>query len=165
MLSHRPPVTCVVRTAAMLRGSDSTARRWLIGAAAVALTGASLTVAASPASAQTYTVRVTCKVPANQQERQLAANSCLNYLPDGTQTFIARVKDSNGNAVSGVTVKWSDADSNDAAFRSKQNPCTTGSGGTCSAEVFDAHPRDGEKITVTATAGGSTGKGYLSFRR
>jgi Bacterial Ig-like domain (group 1) len=141
------------------------ARAWLVGAAAVAMTGASLTVAASPASAQSYTVRVTCNVPAQQKERQLAPNWCLNYLPDGTQTFIAHVKDSKGNTVSGVTVTWSDSDSNDAYFRSRQNPCKTGSGGTCSAEIVDKHPRDGEKITVTATVSGSTGKGYLSFTR
>jgi Bacterial Ig-like domain (group 1) len=128
---------------------------WLAKVMKVALTG----LTAGGADPTTW------ENPPNQQQRQLAANSCLNYLPDGTQTFIARVKNSNGNAVSGVTVKWSDSDSNDAAFRSKQNPCTTGSGGTCSAELFDTHPRDGEKITVAATAGGSTGKGYLSFTR
>jgi hypothetical protein len=140
-------------------------RNWLISVAAVALAGGSLTVIASPAAAQTYSVRVTCKVPADQKERQMAPNWCLNYLPDGTQTFTARVKDSNGNPVRGVTVKWSDSDSSDASFRSKQNPCVTGSAGTCSAELTDAHPRDGEKITVTATADGATGKGYLSFSR
>jgi hypothetical protein len=118
---------------------------------------------ASSASAQSYVVRVTCSVPIFQPQRQLAPNSCLNYLPDGTQTYVAHVKDSNGNPVQGVTVKWTDSDSNDANFRLANNPCTTGSNGTCQDELVDSHPRAGEKITVTATAGGTTAKGYLTF--
>ncbi len=141
------------------------ARAWLVGAAAVALTGASLTVSAPPAAAQDYTVRVTCKVPPKQHERKMARNWCMNYLPDGDQTFAAHVRNGRGNPVSGVTVRWTDRDNDDAYFRPKQTPCTTGPRGRCSAEIVDRHPRDREKFAVFATAVGSTGKGYLSFTK
>jgi hypothetical protein len=109
-----------------------------------------------------YTVKVTCTVPRLQPERQLAPNHCLNYLPDGTQTFTARVTDSNGRAVSGVWVTWSD-NSSAARFRITKNPCKTGTNGTCSDELVVRNPKKGMKITVTATVGGSSGVGYLSF--
>jgi hypothetical protein len=35
-------------------------------------------------------------VPNGQPERQLAPNHCLNYIPDGTQTYTAQVRDSSG---------------------------------------------------------------------
>lgn len=117
----------------------------------------------APAEAATYHVRVTCSVPKSQPERQLAPNSCLNYLPDGTQTFTARVTNSNGVAVAGVKVQWSDSSST-AQFRLSNNPCTTGTNGKCSDELVETRPRHGEKITVTATVGGSSGVGYLTFK-
>ena len=54
-----------------------------------------------PASAAGRTVTVTCDVPRSQPERQLAPNSCLNYVPDGTQTYTALVRNSSGNPVLG----------------------------------------------------------------
>lgn len=131
---------------------------------AAAATG--LSVPALPATAGSgYRVTVTCSVPSSQPERQLASNSCLNYLPDGTQTFVAHVRDGSGSPVARVTVQWTDSDSRDAHFRTKQNPCVTTSSGTCSAEILDTHPRAGERVTVTATAGGSSGTGYLTFQQ
>jgi Bacterial Ig-like domain (group 1) len=121
-------------------------------------------LAAAPASAVSYRVNVTCTVPRGQPERQLASNSCLNYIPDGTQTYNATVRDSSGRPVSGVPVSWSDSHPGDAYFRRRQNPCTTGANGTCSAELIDRSPRSGERITVTARAGGAAGYGYLTFR-
>lgn len=109
-------------------------------------------------------VKVRCTVPRSQPERLLAPNSCLNYIPDGTQTFTAHVRDGNGDPVAGVWVQWSDSDNGDAHFRFAQNPCRTGSNGACSAELVDTHPRAGEKITVTASVAGSSANGYLSFR-
>lgn len=121
---------------------------------------------ALPATAATnYRVSVTCSVPKSQKERQLAPNSCLNYLPDDAQTYTAHVRNRNGNPVAGVLVKWTDSDAKDARFRTAQNPCKTGSNGTCSAELVDTHPQAGEKITVTATVGdGPSANGYLTFR-
>lgn len=118
----------------------------------------------SPAVAQaaTYTVTVTCTVPRLQPERQLAPNHCLNYVPDGTQTFTAKVTDSNGRAVSGVWVTWSD-NSSSAHFRYRHNPCKTGSNGACSDELVVNNPKRDTTIKVTATVGGATGVGYLSF--
>ena len=113
--------------------------------------------------AATYNVKVTCTVPKTQPERQLAVNSCLNYLPDGTQTFKVKVTDGSGHAVAGVQVQWSD-NSSTAHFRAANNPCTTNSSGVCSDELVETKPRKGEKITVTATVGGSSGTGYLSFK-
>jgi hypothetical protein len=118
---------------------------------------------APSASAITYRLTVTCSVPKGSPERQLAPNSCMNYMPDGTQTYTAHVTN-DGHPVTGVTVTWSDSDSKDASFRTTNNPCVTGSGGTCSDELADKSPHAGEKITVTATGGGSTAKGYLTFR-
>ncbi len=121
--------------------------------------------AAPPAAAATsYRITVTCAVPEHQSERQLGPNSCLNYIPDGTQTYTAKVRDRSGRPVAGVWVRWTDSDREDARFRSAQTPCRTGSHGTCSAELVDRHPRGGERITVTATVAGSSARGYLTFR-
>ena len=122
-------------------------------------------VAMGPAAAATsYRVRVTCSVPKSQPQRQLARNWCLNYRPDGTQTFVVHVRDRRGHPVAGVSVKWADSDRRDAHFRRAQNPCTTTANGRCSAELVDTRPRAGEKITITATVGGSSAHGYLSFK-
>jgi hypothetical protein len=129
----------------------------------VAVAATSAVVPATAASAaESYTVKVICTVPHSQPERQLAPNHCLNYVPDGTQTYTAKVTDSNGRAVSGVWVTWSD-DSAAARFRVRKNPCKTGSNGACSDELVVRNPKRGMKITVTATVGGSSGIGYLSF--
>lgn len=132
---------------------------------AVVLGGVALPVGAADAAADTttYTVVVTCTVPRRQAERQLAANHCMNYLPDGTQTYNATVTDSNGRAVQGVRVYWTD-DSAAARFRVKRNPCTTGSNGMCSDELVVRKPRADMQVQVTATVGDSQAVGYLSFR-
>jgi hypothetical protein len=116
-------------------------------------------------AASGYRVTVTCSVPKSQPERQLAPDSCLNYVPDGTQTYTALVRDSRGKPVKGVTVTWTDSDTNDALFRVNQNPCRTDVAGTCSAELVDRHPKVGERITVRATVAGTSGTGYLRFAR
>jgi hypothetical protein len=132
-----------------------------IGAAAAV----ALALTQMPATAATtYRVTVTCSVPKSQPERQLSPSSCLNYLPDGTQTYVAHVRDGSGRPVAGVSVKWSASDTRDAHFRLAQNPCTTDSKGVCQAELKDTHPKHGETITVTATAGGSSGHGTLTFK-
>jgi hypothetical protein len=131
--------------------------------AALALTGATAALAAPAQAAGGYKVKVTCTVPSHQQERQLAPNSCFNYLPDGTQTFTAKVTNGSGKAVVGAVVQWSDSASN-AAFRSGNNPCVTGRNGTCSDEIVVTRPKASQKITVTATSNGASGTGYLSFR-
>ena len=136
----------------------------LTAAVALGLATPAIPAAALPATTQSYHVTVTCKVPKSQPHRRLAHNSCLNYLRDGTQTYVAHVKDSAGNPVSGVTVTWADSDSTDASFRAARNPCVTGSHGTCSDELADSHPTSGERITITATAGGSSATGYLTFK-
>ncbi len=120
-------------------------------------------VAVPAQAAAGYTVTVTCKVPPREPERQLAPDSCLNYLPDGTQTYTAKVRKSDGTAASGVTVQWTDSADN-ARFRLAQNPCTTNSNGVCSAELVVRRPKRGQQITVTATAGGASDQGYLTFR-
>jgi hypothetical protein len=130
---------------------------------ALVFAGAATIPVSSATAASGYRVTVTCAVPKAQPERQLASNSCLNYVPDGTQTYVAKVRDANGRAVSGVWVSWTDSDAKDAHFRLAQNPCKTGSDGTCQAEVKDTRPRPGEKITITATAGGASATGYLTF--
>jgi hypothetical protein len=136
--------------------------------AAIAFTAILAAAATAPTltaeAADSYQVRVTCTVPKSQPERQLAPNSCLNYIPDGTQTYVAHVRTSSGRAAVGVTVRWTDSDAKDAHFRLAQNPCTTNSAGTCQAELKDTNPKPGEKITVTATAGGSSAKAYLTFK-
>lgn len=133
--------------------------------AAVVALGGVLSLA-PPANAGTgYRVTMTCSVPKLQADRQLASNSCLNYLPDGTQTFTAQVRNSSGSAARGAVVRWSDSDTQDAHFRLNQNPCVTNSAGSCSAELVDTHPKAGEKITVTATAQGASSVGYLTFQR
>ncbi|MDQ2756007.1 MAG: Ig-like domain-containing protein [Actinomycetota bacterium] len=119
---------------------------------------------ALPASAALRSVTVTCDVPKSQPERQLAPNSCLNYLPDGTQTYTALVRNGNGQPVAGVKVVWSESDAKDAHFRVNQTPCYTNSAGTCSAEVKDTAPRSGERVTVKAHSSGYVGTGYLTFR-
>ena len=129
---------------------------------ALALVGASTALTAPADAATAYKVKVTCSVPARQAERQLASNWCLNYLPDGTQTFTAKVTTSGGKAVAGIQVRWSD-NANNAAFRSTNNPCVTGRSGTCSDEVVVTRPKASQKITVTASAGGASGSGFLSF--
>ena len=130
-----------------------------------AATGA-VSVASAPTSeaATSYQVRVTCTVPKGQPERQLAPNSCLNYVPDGTQTYNAKVRNGSGNPVAGVWVQWTDSNTRDARFRPAQNPCKTNLRGVCSAELVDTNPRAGERITVKATVGGSSAVGYLTFR-
>lgn len=115
--------------------------------------------------ATTYRVRVRCDVPRSQPERQLAPNHCMNYLPDGTQTYTARVRNGRGKPVAGVWVRWTDSDRGDANFRLRQNPCRTGPRGFCSAEFDDDRPRAGEKITVRATVRGASARGFLTFRR
>lgn len=134
--------------------------RW--GVASVVAVLAATGVPVSAAQAASYTVKVTCTVPQRQPERQLAPNHCLNYVPDGTQTYTAKVTDSYGRAVSGVWVTWSD-NSSAAHFRVRNNPCKTGTNGSCSDELVVRNPKRGMKITVTATVGGSSGVGYLSF--
>ncbi|OLP72787.1 hypothetical protein BJM39_02210 [Salmonella enterica subsp. enterica serovar Javiana] len=133
----------------------------VVSVSASVLTG--LVLLAAPAdAATTYKVEVTCTVPARQPERQLAPDSCLNYVPDGTQTYTAKVRKADGSAAVGVTVTWSDNATN-AHFRLAQNPCTTNSKGVCSAELVVKNPRKGQKVTVTATVGGSFDYGYLTF--
>jgi hypothetical protein len=144
-----------------VRNSRRTKARALVVCLVVGLLPALLM--AAPASAVFYRLTVTCKVPKGSPERQLAPNSCLNYIPDGTQTYTAHVVN-DGRPVAGVTVRWSDSDDGDAWFRVTNNPCVTGSDGTCSDELVDNSPHAGEKITATATAGSSTAKGYLTFR-
>lgn len=128
----------------------------------VALSALGFALPAAAAHAAVYNVKVTCTVPNRQPERQIAPNHCLNYLPDGTQTYNAKVTDSNGRAVSGVKVYWSD-DSDAARFRARKNPCTTGSNGVCSNELVVRNPKRSMFITVTATVGGASADGYLSF--
>jgi hypothetical protein len=133
-------------------------------AAAGALALAPLSILAAPAqAATTYSVTVTCTVPKSQPERQLAPDSCLNYIPDDTQTFTAKVRKSDGTAAKGVSVQWTDSATN-AHFRVAQNPCVTNSSGVCSAELVVNHPKHGQKITVTATSGGASDHGYLTFQ-
>ena|SRR6476661_8105093 len=133
-------------------------------AAAGALALVPLGILAAPAQAAgSYSVTVTCSVPKSQPERQLAPDSCLNYVPDGTQTFTAKVRKSDGTAARGVTVQWTDSAAN-ANFRLAQNPCVTNSSGVCSAELVVNRPKRGQKVTVTATAGGGSDHGYLTFR-
>jgi hypothetical protein len=127
-------------------------------------TAATAVPALTAQAASSYQIRVTCDVPRAQPERQLATNSCLNYIPDGTQTFVAHVTTSNGRPAAGVTVRWTESDSKDAHFRLNQNPCVTNASGICQAEVKDTNPQRGEKITITATAGGSPANGYLTFK-
>ena len=128
------------------------------------LVPAALVGSVAPASAVTnYHVKVTCTVPQSQPERQLASNSCFNYVPDGTQTYNARVTNGAGNPVAGVQVKWTDSSSS-AHFRVANNPCTTNFNGVCSDELVENKPARGKKIKVTATAGGGSGVGYLTFR-
>ena len=145
-----------------LRGSYGAGMRVVPTLVALALAGATAVVGGPAEAATTYKVKVTCTVPKNQPERQLAPNSCLNYLPDGTQTFVAKVVNGSGKAVPGVQVKWSDNASN-AAFRAASNPCTTGSNGTCGDELVVTRPKLSQKVTVTATVGGASANGYLSF--
>ena len=115
--------------------------------------------------ATSYRLRVRCDVPKSQPERQLAPNHCMNYLPDGTQTYTARVRNGRGKPVAGVWVRWTDSDRGDANFRLRQNPCRTGPKGFCSAEFDDDQPRAGERITVRAAVGGASARGFLTFRR
>jgi hypothetical protein len=136
-----------------------------VGAAATFSAVTFVTVALPAEAATGYRVTVTCTVPQAQPERQLAPNSCLNYLPDVTQTYTATVLDSRGRPVAGVTVLWSDSDPTLAAhFRLKQNPCVTGANGTCSAEFVDHAAKRGERIIVKATIAGDVDRGYLTFR-
>jgi hypothetical protein len=128
------------------------------------LAAASSLSTSSATAAGPYRIRVTCTVPKGQPERQLAPNACLNYVPDGTQTYIARVVNGAGRPMAGVSVRWTDTDIKDANFRIPQNPCKTSASGQCSAEVRDTKPRPGEKLTITATAGGSSANGFLTFK-
>lgn len=139
----------------------------------VGLVAAPATIGEAPVGAEavaaieatSYRVRVRCDVPKSQPERQLAPNHCMNYLPDGTQTYTARVRDGRGNPVARVWVRWADSDRGDANFRLRQNPCRTGPRGFCSAEFDDDRPRAGEKVTLRAIVGGKSARGYLTFRR
>lgn len=131
-------------------------------AAAATLAAGTVVLAAPAQAATTYSVEVTCTVPKKQSERQLAPDWCLNYLPDGTQTYTAKVRKADGSPAAGVTVKWTDNATN-AHFRVAQNPCTTNSSGVCSAELVVNNPKRSQKITVTATVGGASDNGYLTF--
>jgi hypothetical protein len=139
------------------------ASRTLAPLALTAAVAVGTVVLAAPAEAATsYTVQVTCTVPKSQPERQIAPDWCLNYLPDGTQTYTAKVRKADGSAAAGVTVKWTDNATN-AHFRLAQNPCTTNSSGVCSAELVVQNPKRSQKITVTATVGTASDNGYLTF--
>jgi hypothetical protein len=135
------------------------------GALLAAIGSATPVAPEAPTSGDTLPgVRVTCTVPKSQPERQLAPNSCVNWLPDGTQTYTARVLDRRGSPVAGAWVRWTDSDAHGAEFRPRQNPCATGPNGFCSAELDDDQPSSGEKIAVTATVGSNSARGYLTFR-
>jgi hypothetical protein len=122
-----------------------------------------LVPAVSASAAPTYQVSVTARCRKPSRKRQLAPNSCMNYVPDGTQTYEARVTDVDGRPATGVLVHWADSSAS-ARFRPKKNPCTTGSDGTCSDELVVTRPRRGDRITVTATVPGDSALGYLTFR-
>jgi len=108
------------------------------------------------------TVKVTCS--AYPPPRQLAPNSCLNYIPDGTQTYTALVRDGQGRPQRGVSVSWHTSDGADSHFRVNQTPCKTNASGVCSAEIKDMAPKPGEKITITAVTSGASGIGHLTFQ-
>jgi hypothetical protein len=72
------------------RPFGGTMRKSAIALTAVLVAATTLRALSAQAAAN-YQIRVTCSVPKSQPERQLAPNSCLNYLPDGTQTYVAHV--------------------------------------------------------------------------
>lgn len=119
---------------------------------------------ASPAMSSGYRISISCKTP--QPERQLSPRDCLNYLPDGTQTYTARVTDSAGHPVAGVLVRFTDSDSRDAHFRIRHVKGRTDSTGRFSDELVDTSPRSGEVIRATATivSSGASDTGSLRFR-
>lgn len=129
-----------------------------------ALTAPVLVGTATPAASSGYRIHITCKTP--QPERQLSPKDCLNYLPDGTQTFTARVTDSAGHPVAGVLVKFTDSDLRDAHFRLRHDRGRTDRTGRFSDELVDRHPRRGEIIraTVTIVSSGARDSGTLRFR-
>src|SRR3954452_19000129 len=100
-------------------------RKSAIVVTALLATTAAATPALSAQAAGSYQIRVTCSVPKSQPERQLASNSCLNYIPDGTQTYVAHVTDTSGQPAAGVTVRWTDSDTKDAHIRRAQATCVT----------------------------------------
>lgn len=130
----------------------------------LALSAPLLAAMATPAVSTGYRIQISCKTP--QPERQLSPKDCLNYLPDGTQTYTARVTDSAGHPVTGVLVKFTDSDSRDAHFRPRHVKGRTDSTGRFSDELVDTSPRRGEIIRATATivASGASDTGTLRFR-
>lgn len=118
---------------------------------------------ATPALAFGYRIDITCH--ARPIERQLSPEDCLNYIPDGTQTYTAKVTDGAGNPVSGVRVRFSDS-AQDAFFRPRHVSGRTNRYGKFSDELVDRHPRRGEVIRVTATivSSGVKDSGTLRFR-
>ena len=145
----------------------TTRMRRMLTISAAAAAGLGAVLCGSPASAEAASglqIEITCDVPKAEPDRQLASNSCLNYLPDGTQTFVAHVTNTSGRPQAGVTVKWTDSDAKDAHIRQRQVTCVTDAKGTCQAEIKDTNPQRGEKITVTAAVTGNTAKGYLTFK-
>lgn len=119
---------------------------------------------ATPAVSSGYRIHITCKTP--QPERQLSPKDCLNYLPDGTQTYTAHVTDSAGHPVAGVLVKFSDSDRVDAHFRYRHIKGRTDRTGRFSDELVDTQPKSGEIIraTVTIVSSGASATGTLRFR-
>lgn len=130
----------------------------------LALTAPVLVGTASPAVSSGYRIHITCKTP--ESERQLSRKDCLNYLPDGTQTFTARVTDSAGHPVAGVLVEFTDSDTRDAHFRLRHDRGRTDRTGRLSDELVDYHPRSGEIIRASATivSSGVRDSGTLRFR-
>src|SRR5439155_774190 len=85
-----------------------------------------------------------------------ASNYTVNGTTTSKSTAPAKVKDANGAAVSGASVKWST--NGDVTFTG--SPCTTDAAGKCSATIVASRTVDQE--TITATVGSVTGKASLS---
>jgi hypothetical protein len=115
-LASTNPTSSKVTEGSLMRSQRTTTGRHALYLMAPVLLVAGSALAAPAGAATNYHVKVTCTVPKAQPERQLASNSCLNYLPDGTQTFNAKVTDGSGDPVDGVVVQWSDSNST-ARFR------------------------------------------------
>jgi len=123
-----------------------------------------LAVAPVAATADTYTVHISCTVPKGQGWRQLSPKSCQNVITDHGQTFTAKVRNSRGHPVAGVRVTFTDNDAVDAHFRTRNQVCMTDSTGKCSDELVDSAPKHGEVIKATASIGGSSDTGSLVFQ-